>query len=486
MKKRIMSMMLAGCLAMSAAGCGKKEADGETVKVTWYIPTVIDSSDFDEIMTRVNEKLESEYKLNLDIIAIDGGNYDKKMQLINAGNEEYDLAFTSTWKNDYYTNVSNGACLDITELLPEYAPTLYSKTTQTVWDAIKVDGKIYAVPNWQIQAKATGFAAPKEHLAAAGVSIDDINAVEDIGTYLEKLHSVNPDCNKVLPAWEHMQRYYGFLDIIGQGMPGAVNYKENGKLTVINQYDTPEYESFIKLRRSWEQNGYLFDKYLPEDIKSSTAEKKEVRQRPFTLHVHSPGNATSFLQSTGYEWETKQLSEAVLDAGGILAALTHVSANSKHPEAAVKMLEVMNTDKEIYNLLLFGLEGKNYTKVSDNKIKKIENSGYTGISHFLLGSLENSYLLETQEDDTWEQIREFNDKAIPSPILGFTANLDDISTEVANCRTVIEKRANMLDLGLTDPDTGIAEFRKELDEAGVKTIIEELQKQLDEWGKNNK
>lgn len=482
-KRKIISLLLAGAMAVGIAGCKNEKAEEGMVKLTWYIPAVLDSADFGDIMSKVNEKLESEYSLNLEIIGIDGGNYDKKMQLINAGMEEYDLAFTSTWKNDYYTNVSNGACLDITELLPEYAPKLYSSTSQTVWDALKIDGKIYAAPNWQIQAKATGLSIPDEYLEATGTDIDDINNFDDLEVFLEKLHSVNPECNKVLPAWEHVQRYYGYLDIIGQGMPGVVNYKENGKLTVINQYETQDYEDFIKLRRSWTEKGYMFDKYLPEDIKSSTMEKKEVRQRPFTLQVYSPGVEAVTLQSKGYAWSAKPLSDAILDAGGIMAAMTHVSATTKHPEAAVKMLEVINTDKEIFNLLVWGLEGKHYNKIGENKVEKISNSGYSGISHWILGSQANSFLLPQQDDNLWTELKAFNDNAIPSPILGFAAELDNISTEIANCKTVIEERSQMLDLGLVDPESGIAEFRQELKQAGVDTIIAELQKQIDGWSK---
>lgn len=482
-RKRIFSAALAAAMLLSFTGCGVKKNTDEKVKLTWYIPAVLDSGDFDEIMSKVNEKLGREYNLNLEMIGIDGGNFDKKLQLINAGGEEYDLAFTSTWKNDYYANVNSGACLDISELLPKYAPKLYSQTSQTIWDAVKVDGKIYAAPNWQIQAKATGLTIPDEDLEAASMTIDEINTLEDLGTYLEKLHAVYPERNKVLPAWEHVQRYYGYLDIIGQAMPGVINFKENGKLQVINQYETKDYEDYIKLRKSWVDKGYMFDKYLPEDIKSSTMEDKEVRERPFTLHVYSPGNEANILQSKGYPWSAKPISEAVLDAGGILAAMTHVSSTTKHPEEAVKMLEVINTDAEIFNLLVWGIEGKHYTKVSENKVEKIENAGYPGIAHFILGSQKNSFLLSTQDDDLWDQIEAFNDNALSSPILGFSADLDSIATEIANCKTVLKKRSEMLDLGLVDPDSEIAALRKELKEAGVDTIIAELQKQIDEWSK---
>ena len=132
-------------------------------------------------------------------------------------------------------------------------------------------------------------------------------------------------------------------------------------------------------------------------------------------------------------------------------------------------------------MLVWGLEGKHYNKLAENRIELIEESDYAGLKHFYIGSQKNIYLLEYEPDDLIQQIADFNTSAIPSPILGFAADITNITTEIANCNRIVSKRGIMLDLGLVDADTGLEEFKKELEAAGVNTIIAELQKQIDIW-----
>lgn len=483
MKRMKKAVLLLACLCLLGtimAGCGKKSVDDVT-ELTWYVPQVLDSPDFDKVMGVVNEKLRTGYGMNLKLIGIDSGNYSKKLQVMNAGREEYDLAFTSSWTNDFYSNVNNGVCADLTSLLPEYAPKLYGSMQQAVWKAVTVDERIYAVPNWQIQAKGSSLAMPVERLEQTGMNMDDFNTLEDITEYLRRLKTAGTECNKVLPGWYSALRYYGYCEIVGQDLPGAISFTASGKPVVVNQYDLPEFEKYIKLRKSWTDEGLIFNKYLPEDISSSTMEKKEIRQRPFNLHIFKPGSDAESKKSMGYEWKSKQMAPAVLDAQSIMAAMTCVSATGKNPEKAVQLLEIVNTEPEIINLLAYGLEGQHYEKIGEKTVKSIQNSGYTGVSAWKIGSVANTYLIEGQPEDVWEQTETFNENAIVSPILGFNPDTEVIAEELANLRTVINERLTMLDLGLTEAEAGLSNFREELKKAGVDTAIAELQKQIDTW-----
>ena len=68
-------------------------------------------------------------------------------------------------------------------------------------------------------------------------------------------------------------------------------------------------------------------------------------------------------------------------------------------------------------MLAWGIEGKHYKKVSDNKIEVIANSGYEGISDWSFGSIANSFIPATKDDDVIEQTKKFNDEAVVSPVL---------------------------------------------------------------------
>lgn len=470
------------CTVLAAAvtvGCTGSITKKEPVELLWYLPSVPEHKDFSIVMERVNGILEDRYGLRLNMVGLD--NYEKEMELINAGRKEYDLAYTSSWSNDYYTNVSKGACLNLTELLPVYAPKLFEQTEAQLWEAVSIKEQIYAVPNWQIEAKALGFSAPTEFLEDAGVSVENINTLEDIEIYMSELVKKRPDANMVRNSWSQVQRYYGFLDVLGEGVPGVINYKLGGKPIVVNQYDSQEFEDYVRLRSDWVNKGYMSDSYNASDLLSSKAEDKEVKRRPYTLHIYVPAYEETLLRQRGYSWTNKQMSDAVLDSGSVLAALTCVSSTTTHAAEAVTMLEIINTDAEIYNLLVWGIEGMHYEKLPDGKISVNTESGYEGIDHFHIGSQKNIYLTKEQADDAIQQIADFNTSAIQSPILGFSADTGEISAQVSNCNAIIAKRRDMLDLGLADPDADLEQFRRELKEAGVDAIISELQKQIDKW-----
>lgn len=74
--------------------------------------------------------------------------YNDSLNLVINSGDDWDICFTSNWTNNYKRNVAKEAFLDITELLPEYAPSLYNLVDERVYDAIKVDGKIYASPEF--------------------------------------------------------------------------------------------------------------------------------------------------------------------------------------------------------------------------------------------------------------------------------------------------------------------------------------------------
>jgi len=147
------------------------------------------------------------------------------------------------------------------------------------------------------------------------------------------------------------------------------------------------------------------------------------------------------------------------------------------------MLEIMNTDKEIYRMLAWGLEGQHYEIVKGDVIRKIEGSQYT-IPDWSIGTVLNSFVLEGKPEDVWQQLKARDDAAIQSPLLGFVPENSVIQAELGNCETVIKEYLDTIQFGLKDPEEVLPEFIEELKIAGSDTIVNEIQKQIDEWWEN--
>ncbi len=163
--------------------------------------------------------------------------------------------------------------------------------------------------------------------------------------------------------------------------------------------------------------------------------------------------------------------------------MTAVSSSSRHPEAAVKLLGIINTDKEIFNLLNYGLEGRDYTKNAEGKVVKAEDAKFFLSAGWSMGNQFNADLLEGQADGVWEETDRINREADVSPVSGFSFDQTKVSSEIAKIAAVKEEYKNLA--FFDNWETQFDDFIKKLDAAGLDTYLAELQRQLDEWRAEN-
>lgn len=483
MKKRILCSVLAVLCAVSTTGCGTKKnaSDGETT-LTWYAymnkqPTQ------EAVMKEVNKYTKEKLGVNVDIIPLE--DFDKKMQLINASGEEYDLVFTSNWVNNYYKNISDGNLLDLDELIKEYAPKTYASMSENIWDAAKVNGKIYGVPNQQIFARAPVIQLPINNMKKLGYTKENFgNAkLEDYEQYLRDFKAATGQYTQLINTWTAGgYQLYGFEEVLGSNLPGAIKYNDE-KPVIVNQYESQEFLDYIKLRRKWNQEGLTSPAEVAMDDAKKYADAGD-DYVPFMIAgtSYKPGCEVELKTNYLIDVETTDVGEALLNTYGIVATLTGINVNSKNPEKAMEFIELINTDKDFYNLVCYGVEGVNYEKVADNIIKyKTENSYLT--MPWALGNTFNSFVIEGQEADVYQHTDKINKEAKVSPIIGFAPDTDPINTEISNCKAVMGEYINALQQGLVGMDK-YDEFMAKLKTAGSDKIIEELQSQLDKWLEN--
>ena len=161
-----------------------------------------------------------------------------------------------------------------------------------------------------------------------------------------------------------------------------------------------------------------------------------------------------------------------------------VGADSKHPKKAVEFIKLINSNADLYNLLIWGIEGVHYTLDEFGRVQATE-AGKTvynlGAGGWKFGNQFNSYPSSTQEADVYELTEKLNNEAEKSPMLGFVPNTDLISNELANITNAsAEFKARVL-YGTDDPANWFDDYVNKMKESGVEKVKEELQKQYDEF-----
>ena len=145
----IMAVAFAACGGGSAGESGINEDDmSKEVTLKWYIRSA-EPSGSAEVIEAFNKYSKEKLNASVDIVFVPPDDYDQKLRMAVAANEKIDLVWTSYWANPYQNNVMRGSFLELDELL-EAVPALRSFYPDSVWDAARIDGKIYGVPNNQV------------------------------------------------------------------------------------------------------------------------------------------------------------------------------------------------------------------------------------------------------------------------------------------------------------------------------------------------
>lgn len=116
--------------------------------------------------------------------------YDAKYKLLLSSGQQADLIFTAEWVN-YQSYAKKGAFLALDELLPKAAPTLQAFVPQDMWEAVKVDQKIYTVPATWKEYVNDGIAYREDLRKKYNLPVPV--SLETLEQYLDGIRANEPD-----------------------------------------------------------------------------------------------------------------------------------------------------------------------------------------------------------------------------------------------------------------------------------------------------
>lgn len=492
--KKAAAIITAGALVLGmAAGCGSKETakgtDGEEiVSLTWY--QVGDTQkDMPKVLEKVNEYTREKIGVELKINSIGWGDYNQKMQVVINTGDNWDMAFTASWTNDYLQMAQKGAFLALDDYLQKEGKEMYDKIDQKFWDAAKIGGVTYGVPSEKEIGSYPMWVFTKEYVEKYDIPIEDIHTLEDLEPWLQLIKEKEPD---VVPLY--LTKSFSaptYMDKIQD--PVGIEYGDE-TLTVKNLFETDKMKSTLDTMRKYYQAGYI-----NKDAATATDDKSV--KRFVTKGDGQPYAEIIWGKDLGYDVVTSPIMEMQVTNASARGALTAISKNSKHPEKAIEFLNLVNTDEYLRNLLNYGIEGEHYEKVSVSKEEKeaVKGKPYVydfkvklneekrkdySVPYWVQGGLFNTYVLDTEPADKWNTFKEFNDQAVNAPSFGFDFNSEQVSTEIAGFRNVLDEFGPSLFTGSVEPSEYLLQLQKKLEATGLQKVIDEMQKQIDEWKGN--
>lgn len=161
-----------------------------------------------------------------------------------------------------------------------------------------------------------------------------------------------------------------------------------------------------------------------------------------------------------------------------LNTLTGICSQSINKDKAFEALSIIYSDKEITDLLLYGIEGLDYT-IDNGQIKNIDPDGsFSWQKSMYFGNKMISSPAFGELKDKGSRLDEIYGQMYVPTILGTYLDMTYLSEKINNINAIIDQYAKGLFEGsYEDVDAILAELNQKLDSAGIQEILDELNRQ---------
>lgn len=468
---------------------------------------------YNDMMEKLNAILTEKVNAELETYFISWTDYLANYNLTLAQMDgSVDLVGTSSDWLDSWPNAKNGAFLELSEeMLQTYAPQTWANVPADHWELCKYDGEIYLMPEDNYaQWTNHGYIYRMDWAKEAGLA-DGVHSWEDMTAYWKYCKETFPDLvalwdsdgtsyNAMSGGWITSHSDYVSIDGINAGaMWGG---KKDDLYTVYSPYmtETELLVEFAKLMKEWDEIGVW-----PTDVLNNTSMTEDMNADMYRIgqvaavqkHTEMWTSLVSALpQNTIYQddpdAETGFFYFGEEQGNVVELSITHgamaVSAGSKNPERALMVYDLLRNDPECHMLFCQGVEGVSYEVTEDGLMTKPEGfnadtQNINGITNFWWGRNDDIQLRNAQNN--WEKIDElyavYDKIKIPYPYGQFIVNTDNIQSYIQNITEIHTNYMKQICYGKYSgtAEEIVAEYQSALKAAGIDTVTEELQRQMD-------
>ena len=485
-----MRKMLALVLALILAAAGMPAAfaaEPYTLEIWW-----VGNADNPEVRAGVEEAINEHIEpligahVHFNIVPWD----DWKTEVVDVLTDKaarktarMDLVFTADW--EYYSDLVDAkALLQLGDELERNGRDILATLPEGFWDGIRIKGDIYGVPTNKELCVPMGFLVNKTAAEAIGWDFENepVTCTADLEPWLQKYKEKYPGRYPYLmdmsPAgrWVDEPWINDWSGLEQNALAMKMAKGEDGVFdeTVYSIFETQEEEDHIRLMYDWVQKGYISPQNAGLDKAGAEA-------------IFGSGDFPACNKDVYDDFEVGEITmqPKYIVTAHTAGSMFAIPVADCDPDKAMQYLNLMHSDPVLVNLMLFGVEGVNYTKADDRRVTLTEDAWYTVHGGaWTVGDVTLQYVLENEDPEKNSILVEYAKDAEETCSLGFRFNKKKLKEETRDVNAVILEYAAPLLCGTVDPDDpekGIEAFRKALEEAGIDTLREAAQEQYEHW-----
>ena len=473
-------------LVVGCAKQGKKATESPSglkkVPITIYVAGDRPKQQ-DEVLRNIEDKTKDELNISLTVNYIPWSDYANQVKLKASAGQNFDIYLS--FFGDLSGNIARKQCMDITSLVDKYGPDLKKQIPQDLWDTLTIDGKIYGVPAvYPMTEMGRGFLDRKD--LRLKYNLPEITDQASLEKYLDTI----------------AKNEKGMIPFLGDGLNviladkshlGHVEYQFNGMYIdvdkqpykVENWYKTDVFKTVWEedkkaMQRGWFEKDILTDtdrdgKFIQGKAAAMAGDLFNITDRQNALAKNVPGGEIelSIINKDGRWVNTQPVNN-----------YAQISSTSKNPERAIMFLNWLRKNPDNYNMYMLGIPGKTYNLKGDEAEVPAGTNPTDRFAPTPWFTMHTPYLKTwTTDPQSFKDALKFwnNLKPEASPLMKFSYSNTNVVAESTAAAKVMTEEGRPISCGLVTSDAAYQKFLSDLDKAGMPKIIEDTQKQLDNF-----
>jgi putative aldouronate transport system substrate-binding protein len=469
--------------AVFAGGQGEQPAatTAEQYELDWLFLCGGPDDRIEQIEAAANEILLQEINATINVQMVGWGDHKQKVDTLIASGEKLDLVFTAKWWS-YVDWVSRGYFLPLNDLLYEYAPETVKILGEDVFIAgSQIDGVNYAVPTMKETCVPGGWVFNNKYLDQYGWDETTITTEADMTPWLRQIKEDSPDVIPFLTKGEWYARPYQDIASI------ACVYYDNRDRTVYNKWELPEVEDHLQLMHEWYEAGYIhpdatLDEFNLGDqialgnffINPQPLKGKNIKADELEATNPDPNADYVDQEAPNQRWVV---------TNHMAGSMQAIPVTSEDPARAMMFIDLLHTNEDLINIFAFGVEGVHWQHTDQEGIIELtEGNKWQGkLPQWMLGNVFKQYITTKEDPRKNKALREVVDTAQVNFTTGFYFDPIPVASQIAAVTNASAELSGGLNTGSLDPTEYLPQMIDVLNAAGAQDVVDEVQRQLDEW-----
>ncbi|MBR4058406.1 MAG: ABC transporter substrate-binding protein [Lachnospiraceae bacterium] len=432
-----------------------------------------------------------------------GADYANAVALAQSAGQQIDI-LNSVYLN-FADQVTMGTYISLNDMLAENE-ALYNELPEWLWDLGSVDGEIYMVPHYQRGANQEYLVIPKDYWdkyanqdAITELCANTDRTMEEVASVLEEyvlaVQAGEGATKYGVPFGQMYSHEHGFLERFDDISNSILLFEDNEAVEYM--YASERVKKAYEISAQWYDKGIIHPEVMTVN---NMGGKNMLNPVSYCFSLQNGAGSGEMVSkqltsSFGFDvvaipiWDDYFIKNT-WGAGG-----DGITATCKNPEEALRLIELMTTEEgiELYNMVVYGLEGTHYEKLDDTHIKTFEYDGTQGgtdtsysAMKWIMGNTFHAYLNQGCSDSENEIARQINESSDnkTSSIMGFIVDISSIETEIEQIKAVKGEFYGALSggaLGTAGWEEYYNKFVQKLESAGLQEVLDEIQNQVDEF-----